>query len=109
MSNLFSYVASASAQWIGRPLAFVFACALVIVWAAFGPMFDWSDTHQLVINTTTTIITFLILFLVQYTQNRDTRAINAKLDELLEVTEGARSDLERIEESTEEEIEAKRR
>lgn len=68
---------------LGSPLAFAVACGLCIVWAAAGDYFKWSDTWQLIINTATTVITFLMLFLIQSSQNRDTAAMQAKLDELL--------------------------
>lgn len=81
----FTEFAGAVSKWTGRPLAFILCCALVIVWAASGPLFKFSDTWQLVINTTTTIVTFLMVFLIQNTQNRDNAAIQAKLDEIIRV------------------------
>jgi low affinity Fe/Cu permease len=84
-SEAFTKFASATARWTGRPLVFVGCCALVIAWAASGPIFKFSDTWQLVINTSTTIVTFLMVFLIQNTQNRDNNAIHAKLDELIRV------------------------
>ena len=84
------------AKWIartsGRPPAFILAVAVILAWAITGPMFHYSDTWQLVINTGTTIVTFLMVFLIQNTQNRDTKAMHLKLDELLRATRGARQD-----------------
>ncbi len=81
-----------TASAIGTPVAFFVALAVIVGWAAAGPLFGFSDTWQFVINTGTTIITFLIVFLIQNTQNRDTRIFNLKLDELLRAVEGARTD-----------------
>jgi low affinity Fe/Cu permease len=83
---------------VGSPWAFAVAVALIVVWAATGPWFHWSDTWQIVINTLTTIITFLMVFLIQATQTRDTRAMHLKLDELLRAVEGARTPLALAEE-----------
>lgn len=82
-TRAFTKFAGAVSKWTGRPLVFIGCCALVICWAALGPIFKFSDTWQLVINTTTTIITFLMVFLIQNTQNRDNAAIQAKLDEII--------------------------
>jgi low affinity Fe/Cu permease len=83
LSKRFAHLASAVAHEVGRPAAFVLCVLVVVLWAATGPVFGFSDTWQLIINTGTTIVTFLMVFLIQNTQNRDGRAIQAKLDELI--------------------------
>ncbi|THD78273.1 MAG: low affinity iron permease family protein [Phenylobacterium sp.] len=80
---MFTSAASGTSRWTGRPSAFLLCCLIVVVWAASGPVFHYSDTWQLVINTGTTIVTFLMVFLIQNTQNRDNNAVQAKLDELI--------------------------
>jgi len=86
---------------VGRPLAFALAFAIIISWAVTGPFFGWSDTWQLIINTGTTIVTFLMVFIIQNTQNRDTRALQLKLDELIRVHKAARNSLISVEEKSE--------
>jgi low affinity Fe/Cu permease len=93
------------AETVGSPWAFVLACGVIVVWAVTGPLFHFSDTWQLVINTATTIVTFLIVFLIQNTQNRDTKAIHLKLDELLRGVSGARTSLVDLEHLSDEELE----
>ena len=82
-SKIFTQFANTTAHAAGRPIAFVLCCAVVVAWAVTGPIFGFSDTWQLIINTGTTIVTFLMVFLIQNTQNRDGAALQAKLDELI--------------------------
>jgi low affinity Fe/Cu permease len=93
-----------SVRTLGRPYVFAAACLVVVVWAVNGPLFHYSDTWQLVINTGTTIITFLMVFLLQHTQNRDTQMIQLKLDELIRTNEKARNALLGLEGLTDEEM-----
>jgi low affinity Fe/Cu permease len=101
--HLFAKIATATAQQAGRPVIFLLAVFIIIAWAASGPIFHYSDTWQLIINTGTTIVTFLMVFIIQNTQNRDGAAIQAKLDELIRVS-AAQNTLIGIEHLTEDEI-----
>lgn len=105
MNNIFTRIAGRIAFWAGQPTAFIMAVLLIIVWAVTGPMFAFSETWQLVVNTGTTIVTFLMVFLVQNSQNRDAAAMQAKLDELIRALESAQNDYIGIEHLNAEEIE----
>jgi low affinity Fe/Cu permease len=101
----FSRFAKWTAHATGHPLAFVLAALIIVVWLVSGPLFGFSDTWQLVINTGTTIVTFLMVFLIQNTQNRDSAAVHLKLDELIRTVNGAHNALLDLEELTEADLE----
>jgi low affinity Fe/Cu permease len=100
----FRAFAARVSERVGSPAAFIVGLGLIVVWAITGPLFGYSDTWQLVVNTATTIVTFLMVFLIQNTQNRDARAIHLKLDELLRAVKGARTAMVALETSTDEEL-----
>ena len=104
MGEFFRKFARNTADVLGRAEIFLAALAAIMIWAALGPVYNYSDTWQLVINTATTIVTFLMVFLIQNTQNRDAKAIQLKLDELLRGVKGARTGLVRLQELTDEEL-----
>jgi len=108
MEELFEKTANKISRAMGRPLTFIACCLLVVVWAASGPAFHFSDTWQLVINTGTTIVTFLMVFLIQNSQNREGEALQAKLDELIRALETAEDRFIGLERRTEKEIGAMR-
>ncbi len=105
MNEIFRRIASFISRLAGSPWTFFAAVSLILAWLLTGPLFGFSDTWQLVINTGTTIITFLMVFLIQNTQNRETKAINLKLDELIRSAREARNDLVNLENATDEELE----
>jgi len=105
MKELFHKVSAKVSSVVGSPFSFILALSVIVTWAVTGPMFGYSNTWQLVINTGTTIVTFLMVFLIQNTQNRDAKAIQIKLDELLKGVKGARNSMVDIEELTDEQLE----
>ena len=104
MNEVFRQLSAAAARWMGSPTAFILSVVAILAWAATGPVFGYSDTWQLVINTATTIVTFLMVFLIQNTQNRDAKAIHLKLDELIRGLQGARNHLVDLENMTDAEL-----
>jgi low affinity Fe/Cu permease len=105
IANSFNHFAKWTARTAGHPSTFGIAVAIILVWAVTGPIFHFSDSWQLVINTGTTIVTFLMVFLIQNTQNRDAVAMHIKLDELIRAVKGAHNELADLEEMTEEQLE----
>lgn len=105
MGEIFRSFASKISNWAGSPAAFITAVSAIVIWLATGPFFGYSDTWQLVINTATTIVTFLMVFLIQNTQNRDARAMHLKLDELIKASTSARNELVAVEDVPDEELE----
>lgn len=104
MSDLFRRFANTASQGMGSPAAFMLAVLSVAGWAVLGPVYDYSDTWQLAINTATTVVTFLMVFVIQATQNRDAKAIHLKLDELIRGLQGARNHLVDLEHMTDDEL-----
>lgn len=105
LDRIFTVVAGRIAAITGQPLAFIVAVLLIVVWGATGPMFGYSDTWQLIVNTSTTIVTFLMVFLIQNSQNRDAAAMQAKLDELIRAVDKARGQFVGIEHMSDSEVE----
>ncbi len=104
MKDLFRRIANRISNWTGTASVFLSAVLIVVIWGITGPLFHFSDTWQLVINTGTTIITFLMVFLIQNTQNRDSKAVQLKLDELIHATKGARTSLVGLEDFSDQDL-----
>ncbi len=109
INDRFEKLADRISTAAGRPMTYFVACAIIVAWAATGPFVHFSDTWQLVVNTGTTIITFLMVFLIQSTQNRDTKALQVKLDELIRATNGARPEFIGVEKEPEHVMDDRRR
>ncbi len=107
--SFFTRFARVAATFTGKPVIFIIAVSIIVLWALTGPLFGFSDTWQLVVNTGTTIITFLMVFLIQNTQNRDTEALQIKLDEIIRSTRGARNAVLDLEEMDEKQLDAIRK
>lgn len=103
-ASLFAKFARVASVYSGKPATFLIAASVIVVWAVTGPLFGFSDTWQLVINTGTTIVTFLMVFLIQNTQNRDTEALQIKMDEIIRATRGARNAVLNLEEMDERDL-----
>ena len=106
LDRFFTAVANRVSSWAGRPMTFISAISIIVIWAVSGPIFGWSDTWQLIVNTATTVVTFLMVFLIQNAQNRESKAIHFKLDELILGVNHARNELIDIERLTVEQLEA---
>ena len=104
MNEFFRHFAHRTSEIVGSPWSFFVAVAIILVWAVTGPVFHFSDTWQLVINTSTTIVTFLMVFLIQNTQNRDSLAVHLKLDEIIRAIDDADDDLMQAEDETDQEL-----
>ena len=102
--SLFYQIARNTSKAVGSPFASLAAVSIIIIWASLGPIFKFSDTWQLVINTGTTIVTFLMVFLIQNSQNRDAKAVQIKLDELIRAVHSARNEIIDVEDSSEQEL-----
>jgi low affinity Fe/Cu permease len=106
MNDLFRKLAHTASEAAGSPWAFITAASLILIWGLTGPLFHFSDTWQLAINTSTTILTFLMVFLIQNTQNRDAKAMHLKLDELIKSIQGARNSMVNLEDLSDAELAA---